>query len=395
MQLVQRYGVAQVGQHPLVGIALVVGKVQDQQVGAVPCQQLGVQLGQRVVDVGGHVVGVGLHGGFKGNVHLGVGLFVGVHRQPRRGAVRQRPDGQRCVGVGGQRLVVVVEVKIPAAAVAEQHDHKIARRRAQQRVRVVAGNAHGRALAGDDLLRQGAARGQAVDAVLAGVVGRAVGVAGQRLAAGGVGHGVQHLGGRACGGVQGVQDDIPGVVVKIQVEEPVPHQFQGIQPVAQVLGQGGRCNAAVGQVYLHKIQRITVGNKVQLAVPEHDRAGVDAALDGVVLHGGPGAVGGLQDQPGVLAVVGDERQRAVRRGDDLRDHSLPQVEIGGFGGPVHAVGAGAAGVAVDAVLPHFAGVEQKGTIVQLRRVGEQMLAPEVNACLDPAAHLGIGCVRGG
>ena len=89
LQRIQRHGVTHVSQHSLIDIGRVVDTIQKQHIRPFPGQQFGVQLGQRIVDGGADIIGVGLHGGFKGNVHLGIGFFVGVHGQPRRGGIRQ------------------------------------------------------------------------------------------------------------------------------------------------------------------------------------------------------------------------------------------------------------------------------------------------------------------
>ena len=298
--------------------------------------------------------------------------------------------------MGGQRFVIVIEIEIAvSAAVAKEQDHKVLRRRAQQRERIVAGNAHRCALGRDDLLRQGAAGGQAVDAVRAGVISRAVCVAGQRLRTGRIGDRVQQLGACAGGGVQGVQDNIAGITVKAQVNKLVADCREGVEAVRQILRQCGGRNTAVSQADLHKIHGVAVGDKIQLIPLKYSCDGVDALLYRVILYNGFGSVRCLQNQPGILPVIGDKRLLTVRRNEDPRDHRIAHVKRCRFRCPIGSVSAGAAGVVFDAVLPHLAGVQNNRSVRQLRRVRDERLTAKVNAALDPAAHLGIGGVCSG
>ena len=106
---------------------------------------------------------------------------------------------------------------------------------------------------------------------------------------------------------------------------------------------------------------------------------VDALLYRVILYNGFGSVRCLQNQPGILPVIGDKRLLTVRRNEDPRDHRIAHVKRCRFRCPVGSVSAGAAGVVFDAVLPHLAGVQNNRSVRQLRRVRDERLTAKVNA----------------
>ena len=103
LQLSQKAG--QVGEHPLLHVGLHRQAVQQQQVGTLPVEDLGVQGADQVLRCGSGIVS---HGHPEIHPHVGIGPLELAYGLAHGGIVLEGEDGQLGVRVGGHIRVIVI-----------------------------------------------------------------------------------------------------------------------------------------------------------------------------------------------------------------------------------------------------------------------------------------------